>query len=255
MLYHYTTIDKLALILKNKTLRFRNLKLVDDQDEGNTLDKGHFKDFVFVSSWTKSEIENIALWQMYAGGMNGVRIGIDPGKVKFIAKNEIDSNKTSRVIKNYKGSNPDAIAFKYSDNIVDVIYDDELYLFQERQSDHLTKLNIKNIYLYKKIFWEFQKETRFVLLACSKRNMEKHHRMINRLDSLIISLIKKEHFNCQYIYLKLDEDVFEEMEILLGPKYSGTTSDELIVDALIKEHIKKYKNTIKVSSLNIKRKS
>ena len=32
-IYHYTSIETLALILKNKTLRFNNAKFVDDPNE------------------------------------------------------------------------------------------------------------------------------------------------------------------------------------------------------------------------------
>lgn len=32
-LYHYTTIDTLALILKNRTIRFNRLDKVDDLEE------------------------------------------------------------------------------------------------------------------------------------------------------------------------------------------------------------------------------
>lgn len=37
-LYHYTSIDNLALILKNKTIRFNSLINVDDPDEIKTID-------------------------------------------------------------------------------------------------------------------------------------------------------------------------------------------------------------------------
>ncbi len=39
-LYHYTSIETLALILSNKTLCFNNLLNVDDIEEAETSDMG-----------------------------------------------------------------------------------------------------------------------------------------------------------------------------------------------------------------------
>ena len=38
-IYHYTSIEKLALILENRTLRFNNAKFVDDPNEAITKEK------------------------------------------------------------------------------------------------------------------------------------------------------------------------------------------------------------------------
>ena len=44
MIYHYTTIESLALILKNKTLLFNRLDCVDDLDEGSVCSSGTYND-------------------------------------------------------------------------------------------------------------------------------------------------------------------------------------------------------------------
>ena len=41
-LYHYTSLENLALILKNKTIKFNNLLYVDDMEEAETEDMGLF---------------------------------------------------------------------------------------------------------------------------------------------------------------------------------------------------------------------
>ena len=51
-LYHYTSIETLALILANKTICFNNLLNVDDSEEAETFDMGKFGRFVYVSCWT-----------------------------------------------------------------------------------------------------------------------------------------------------------------------------------------------------------
>ena len=78
-LYHYTTIQTLALILKHKTIRFNRLDRVDDMEEsayGSGPTKSMLSQYCFVSCWTKSDEENLALWNMYTR-YKGVRIGID----------------------------------------------------------------------------------------------------------------------------------------------------------------------------------
>lgn len=50
MIYHYTTIESLALILRNKTLLFNRLDCVDDLEEGSVCSSGIYVGrYVFVS--------------------------------------------------------------------------------------------------------------------------------------------------------------------------------------------------------------
>lgn len=75
-LYHYTSIETLALILKNKTICFNNLLNVDDLEEVNTQDMGNFGKYINVSCWTEDREESIPLWNLYTPNMKGVRIGL-----------------------------------------------------------------------------------------------------------------------------------------------------------------------------------
>ena len=74
-LYHYTSIETLALILKNGTIKFNRLDTVDDLED--TSDGMQLGKYMFVSCWTKSSEENIALWSMYADKGKGIRIELD----------------------------------------------------------------------------------------------------------------------------------------------------------------------------------
>lgn len=59
-IYHYTSLESLALILQNKTIRFNRLDKVDDLEEGNVESLGiKFCKYIFVSCWTEDENENI----------------------------------------------------------------------------------------------------------------------------------------------------------------------------------------------------
>lgn len=77
-IYHYTSIDSLALILKNRTLRFTRLDHVDDLEEAKVEQSQYdLAKFLFVSCWTENGEESITLWKMYSGGETGVRIGVE----------------------------------------------------------------------------------------------------------------------------------------------------------------------------------
>lgn len=77
-IFHYTNIEALALILKNKTIRFNRLDKVDDIEEGNAESLGiKFCRYVFASCWTKSKEESIPLWKMYGGDNGGIRISME----------------------------------------------------------------------------------------------------------------------------------------------------------------------------------
>ena len=75
-IYHYTSLETLLLILKNRTLRFTSLGIVDDMKEGVTEDYGQLGRFCYASCWTEEQIESIPQWHMYSSDMSGVRISI-----------------------------------------------------------------------------------------------------------------------------------------------------------------------------------
>lgn len=74
-LYHYTSLETLALILKNKTLCFNNLRNVDDMEEAQSEDMGEFGKFVYISCWTADSEESIPLWNLYTPDMHGSESG------------------------------------------------------------------------------------------------------------------------------------------------------------------------------------
>ena len=73
-IFHYTSIESLALILKAKRLRFTRLDGVDDLRETQEHVGINFGKYFFVSCWTKQQEESIPQWNMYSKDMQGVRI-------------------------------------------------------------------------------------------------------------------------------------------------------------------------------------
>lgn len=73
-LYHYTSIETLALILSNRTFRLNSLDQMDDLQEKETSDIKNIGQFCYISSWTDDETESIPMWKMYSSLDSGVRI-------------------------------------------------------------------------------------------------------------------------------------------------------------------------------------
>lgn len=73
-LYHYTSIETLALILKNRTIRFNSLDKMDDLQEQQTADVKNIGQFCYISSWTDDATESIPMWNMYGSINLGIRI-------------------------------------------------------------------------------------------------------------------------------------------------------------------------------------
>lgn len=74
VLYHYASLDTLALILHNRTIRFSRLDKVDDPQEQRSADSQNLGKMKLVSCWTSSDEESIPMWREYAGAECGVRI-------------------------------------------------------------------------------------------------------------------------------------------------------------------------------------
>jgi hypothetical protein len=84
VIYHYTNIRTLSLILKYKTLRFNRLDHVDDVSEAKIYGEYDFAKNIFVSCWTDCETESIPQWHMYTDQMAGVRISLPKDLFDYI---------------------------------------------------------------------------------------------------------------------------------------------------------------------------
>ena len=76
MLYKYTTLESLALILKSKSIRLNPLTVMDDLQEAESDDDIKYAQYVFISSWMDQPLESVAMWKLYSNMNRGVRIGL-----------------------------------------------------------------------------------------------------------------------------------------------------------------------------------
>lgn len=235
-LYHYTSLETLALILKHKTIRFSRLDLVDDPEEIITKDYGNLGRFMFVSCWTDSKEESIPMWKMYSSDLKGVRIKLPklPFQEYTIEQPERKSKLTTYIDPLLLGFHRNYTVVPYYDNLlIDIIYTDNIKLLfpQIAKTEH--SLDFSNLGKYKRTVWKFQKEKRYILFAYPWGQEELLNR-INQGDRLPpLDKLKYGAPNNRHIDFTIDNDKFKEMEIILGPK--STEADKIIVNLLVKE--------------------
>ena len=225
MIYHYTTIATLALILQYKKLRFTRLDMLDDLQEFNLYKSFPIYFSHYVSCWTEDPVENIPLWKMYTSDMRGVRIGLK--NIKLIIPTVKD---------------PSTMNWMYCDDFLITPVDHIRPCFQKIQYvDDSTlreitgKIVQKNkdvieigknglgVTYHKSLYWKFQNESRFILQIRSIKDgfNESQIRELGGEEPL------EKHFDIPFL-----EDSFSNLQIVLGPKC--TLADELIVKALLK---------------------
>jgi len=94
-IYQYTNLNTLSLILKNSTIRFTRMDAVNDPEEKNHLDENRCS---YISSWTRSREEDIAMWSMYGDNFEGVRIGMP----KLLFKESLEDSIFQKIYGNIK---------------------------------------------------------------------------------------------------------------------------------------------------------
>lgn len=72
-LFHYTTIDTLAYMMSNRSIRFGRLDTLDDKTESEQFAAFNPLKYIFSCSFTDDPKESIPLWKMYANMETGIR--------------------------------------------------------------------------------------------------------------------------------------------------------------------------------------
>lgn len=251
-LYHYTTIESLALILKNQTIRFNKLTNTDDLEESKTSDRGNAGQYIFVSCWTDEKAENIPLWHMYSNNLSGVRISLPLLPFKEY-DSEIESLIKSPKIKTYI---PDSLnknqnyminaAFDKlttKENIKVLYTDDEKLIMPVISEDEITKKTIKFglIGKYKRSCWRFQEEYRYRLwvLPIGHDEIMLNHLDPDQFESGFQRIKDQVKLDFDFIDLLIDQEDFNKMEIVLGPGVSE--SQRTLVDCLVATYNPKAK--------------
>lgn len=249
MLYRYTSINNLALLLKTKNIRLASLNDLDDISESRTRDMG--EDFggkyAFVSCWTDIEEENLPFWNMYTPNMAGVRIGLPAPYLKTYSEQPLIQGTGLQhtggihyvpFSKRHGGD-----YFVIHDGLAKIEYtNDENKLNRKiytKEAEDRHKFALGELGKYKKTLWSFQSEWRFKVIAIPSspppktlEDYKKEEVYMAMIQSALGNLYQKKDLSIKEFCLEIDDDAFSKMELLLGPKHQN--GDLEIVQALTK---------------------
>ena len=257
-LYHYTNVDALAMILKNRSIRLNSLDKMDDLQEQLSRDKQNFGRFVFVSSWTNYDDEEIPMWRMYSPKQRGVRIKLPVNPfveyqptvaecaetlgMSFTGNGDEHIFKTIIPLKDMVNVEYGVANYAYGKQLLKVEYvkDKELLVPQVLNifnGNFIMDLN--KLGQYKNSYWEFQKEWRYKLMFLPvpmkkfiNEQLSGQNEELIKLQKLIITGQAALPFN--YFDLRIRDECFADMSITLAPDISE--SSKIFVDLLVKEY-------------------
>lgn len=256
VLYHYASLDTLALILHNRTIRFSRLDKVDDPQEQRSADSQNLGKMKLVSCWTSTDEESIPMWREYAGAECGVRIQMKSYPFKqYSVSTESLGALSSEVVLNALGGSFDGLHLPLEDfwdrnyyffetpHKIEMLHEveytnDESLLFPKviklfENGGLVADLNALGV--HKTTAWSYQKEWRYILTAVPIGIDS----VINgRLDQIVrandVMLDKCDPGIPPYYDLAISDEAFSSMKIVFSPKM--TPGNRVILDALVEKY-------------------
>lgn len=226
-LYHYSSINKLALILESKKIRFNRLDLVNDPHEGISSDFGSMAIYLFVSCWTKNNEENFALWNMYTEKMRGVRIELilpifnsyNIGETFncIVSENEyLNDEKGLFILSENK-----PISISYTENR------DELF-----PKIHTTLgLRTSSLGITKRSIWKIEDEVRYKMEIYPYDSTVSKKYFPDAYEKFIEQRIPPQ---IKFYDAEISKESFEKMKIVIGPKME--VGDRQIIESLVAKY-------------------
>lgn len=253
-LYHYTSLENLALILKNRTIRFNSLDKMDDLQEKETADLKNIGQFFYISSWTEDATESIPMWNMYASLTSGIRIKLRKNPFKIYENTAVDLSHVihASVTDNTDGKPllsiipltemfekgfiaPQALA---RDLLRKVEYtDDQEKLYPRMLTENGNQFTIAmgEMGRYKNLHWSFQCEWRYILNILPVDLNQPVEASMNEFQLMANKMrwgIAKQPF--PFYDMVIADEAFADMEITLSPRISA--GNRIIVQSLIEKH-------------------
>jgi len=255
-IYHYTSIETLAVILKSRKLRFTRLDQVDDALEAPPVGQIASNKYFFVSCWTAETAESIPQWHLYTNKMTGVRIEL-PGypfceKVLTPPASWIDTTTSGTILSPLDFSEMFGSSYfimpmftnrqffagpvQYVDD-VEAIYRDaiRLELTSETQASLILGKPF-DLVRYKTKPWSFQQEYRFSLFALPSIPLPPEGpgspAFYNAMpDHAFLSIQTGTEPGIRYIDVDIDSKALEQIVVTTGPLCS--VGSKLAVEALV----------------------
>ena len=253
-LYHYTSIETLALILKYHTIRFNSLDKMDDLQEQQTADIKNIGQFCYISSWTDDPTESIPMWNMYASLNLGVRIKLRKNPFKVYDNTSEDLSKVVKapITDNSHGKPLQTViplTEMFSKGFISIQAMNKHLLCKVEYTDDTNKLYprilkedgerfslaLGELGKYKNLHWKFQSEWRYILNILPldlnqpvEKSMLESQIMANKMKLGL----EKQPF--PYYDMYISDEAFEDMEVTLSPRISG--GSKIIVQSLVEKY-------------------
>lgn len=253
-LFHYTTIETLALILNSKSIKFSRLDQLDDKTESEPFAEFNPLSYIFSCSLTDDPTESIPMWKMYSNMETGIRIEFDSDSMfsPTIQPTTIPSHrqekaefpqylytcvKASDIINSdyclayWNSRDEDAVCqcikIKTVSYVTDFTekYRSLLQISDIKEGDTISReisYNPSDFGFYKSKYWEFQKEVRFLIYAAP---FPKDKQEISEIVS------GKRQLFTRFILVPLSDICLKNLKITLAPKISEAS--RIIVSALL----------------------
>ena len=235
-LFHYTSINTLALILSSKKIKFNRLDKVNDTTEAMPSDYHTMAKYYFVSCWTENEEENLAMWNMYTPQMRGVRIELSLPIFNSYASDVMNNllipedkliDEKRKVFSNGGKNEP-----------IKIVYTNQTVKLNPEIRINPNGINTDLLCRHKREIWKMEEEYRYIINFVpfnSKVNSSNYLDKDNDLIEVGFTLIEADispSFNCEYI--KITKKSFSSMKILLSPKIID--GDYEIIQSLVEKY-------------------
>jgi hypothetical protein len=259
IIHHYTNIEVLSLILKNRTLRFNRLDRVDDPEESNFISNGvNLGPYTFVSCWTEAKEESIPMWKMYTKGNWGVRLSVVKEGL-FKTYTEKDGFRHNGLVATNLGA-PIQFLFpadvrysqtKYTPPFLTTDYDgcgfyrkieyvddvqqyagDSVEIIKRPNGQGSICIRFDKVGSYKNERWAFQEESRFVLNFMPGNSLAAFNTAAFGMEQnkMITSIIQNKDLGFSYYDMCLSDEAMENLVITMSPL--SDSAQWAIVEAL-----------------------
>ena len=259
IIHHYTNIEVLSLILKNRTLRFNRLDRVDDPEESNFISNGvNLGPYTFVSCWTEAKEESIPMWKMYTKENWGVRLSVVKeglfrtytekdgfrhnglvatnlgAPIQFLFPTEVRYSQT-KYTPPFLTTDYDGCGFYRKIEYVDDVQQyagDSVDIVKHPNGKGSIRIRFDKVGSYKNKRWYFQEESRFVLYFMPGNSLATFNTASFDMEQnrMITSIIQNKDLGFSYYDMCLSDEAMENLVITMSPL--SDSAQWAIVEAL-----------------------
>lgn len=230
-LFHYTSIETLALILSTQTIRFSRADMVNDLEELKIIDLPAIKKSVFISCWTASEKESIPLWKMYGSNLKGVRIKLPTDMFRRGSKPYLSGKGNCHLINLMslenivqRGKNYQWIPYIFGPTKVRYSRDNAVFVIENNE------LMVDRIGTVKLEHWKFEDEYRYLIIPDALWNSAEMRFQIDDPSSIV-------PVDQENVDIHLSISAINSIEVTLGP--AAKDAEHCIVDTLLSKLTKR----------------